>query len=331
MIFWDPDTQRMNVSADYRLDSDAAIGTHFPNVLYDGQISPLVLRGGNQSTKEPFPPGTDIHVEVDGEFIPGTIATVPVDPESGNYQVTFPDSAELLEVPPSQISAPDEHHFPRPSPSDPENATTNHLLPTMPEWIKADTHVTLLTDGSRRRGTINNTNAGWQFQQRTASGRTTFKYDLADLPVTWHDRLTEGTLELGWQTPERAYHVSSKGLTQGVPRSFMSSMKPDSPDRKIWLESYHEESNGLKEQNTYSVITADEYRTKYSAYQILPTMCVQTVKTDEEGLPVRAKSRIVALGNHEDRIWEKSEKFAPVLRDESARLMTSMAIQMGRK
>jgi hypothetical protein len=79
------------------------------------------------------------------------------------------------------------------------------------------------------------------------------------------------------------------------------------------------------------VITADEYRAKYSNYQILPTMCVQTVKTDEEGLPVRAKSRIVALGNHEDRIWEKSEKFAPVLRDESARLMTSMAIQMGRK
>jgi hypothetical protein len=32
MIFWDPVTQRMNVSADYKLDPNAAIGTHFPSV-----------------------------------------------------------------------------------------------------------------------------------------------------------------------------------------------------------------------------------------------------------------------------------------------------------
>jgi hypothetical protein len=39
----------------------------------------------------------------------------------------------------------------------------------------------------------------------------------------------------------------------------------------------------------------------------------------------------VALGNYEDRIWEKSEKYAPVLRDESSRAMTSMAIEKGRR
>jgi hypothetical protein len=43
MIFWDPVTQRMNVSANYKLDPDAAIGIHFPTVIYDGQISPMVL------------------------------------------------------------------------------------------------------------------------------------------------------------------------------------------------------------------------------------------------------------------------------------------------
>jgi hypothetical protein len=47
--------------------------------------------------------------------------------------------------------------------------------------------------------------------------------------------------------------------------------------------------------------------------------------------PVLAKSQIVALGNHEERIWEKSEKFAPVLRDESSRRMTSMVVQAGRR
>jgi hypothetical protein len=88
--------------------------------------------------------------------------------------------------------------------------------------------------------------------------------------------------------------------------------------------------NGLKEQDTYVTISDKEYREKYSGLQILPSMCVQTIKKDELGVPVRAKSRIVAHGNFEDRVWEKSEKFAPVLRDESARLMTSMAVQMGR-
>jgi hypothetical protein len=43
MIFWDLVTQHMNVSADYKLDPDAAIGTHFPTVIYDGQNSPMVL------------------------------------------------------------------------------------------------------------------------------------------------------------------------------------------------------------------------------------------------------------------------------------------------
>jgi hypothetical protein len=60
-------------------------------------------------------------------------------------------------------------------------------------------------------------------------------------------------------------------------------------------------------------------------------MCVQTIKKDKNGDADRAKSRIVALENQEERIWQKSDKFAPVLRDESSRLMTSMAVQSGRR
>jgi hypothetical protein len=42
-------------------------------------------------------------------------------------------------------------------------------------------------------------------------------------------------------------------------------------------------------------------------------MSVQRVKPDENGDPVRAKTRVIALGNHEERVWSKSDKFAPVL------------------
>ncbi len=43
--------------------------------------------------------------------------------------------------------------------------------------------------------------------------------------------------------------------------------------------------------------------------------------------PLCAKSRIIALNNHEDRIWTKSDKYAPVLRPNLMRLLTSIAIK----
>jgi hypothetical protein len=201
----------------------------------------------------------------------------------------------------------------------------------MPDWIQEDTHVTIRQDGSKRRGTLSSSDDGWLFQQRTASGRVTFQLDLAGLPVTWKERITEGTLELGWQDKERAYHVSAKTSKLGAPPSFQKSMLKDYPDRKLWIESYLEEANGLKEMDTYETLTCKEYNEEYRHIQIIPSMAVQTVKPDKNGNPERVKTRVVALGNFEDRVWKKSDKFAPVLRDESSRVMTSMAVQSGRR
>ena len=71
--------------------------------------------------------------------------------------------------------------------------------------------------------------------------------------------------------------------------------------------------------NTYWKITLGEYRAlrKKAAPKATSTMCVLTVKRDKALKPVRAKSQIVVLGNHEERDWSKSERFAPVLRAES--------------
>ncbi len=43
--------------------------------------------------------------------------------------------------------------------------------------------------------------------------------------------------------------------------------------------------------------------------------------------PIRAKSRIVALGNHKDCIWTKSDKYAPILQPDSMPLITSVAAE----
>ena len=55
-------------------------------------------------------------------------------------------------------------------------------------------------------------------------------------------------------------------------------------------------------------------------------MCVLVVKPDKNGNPHRAKSRIVVLGNFEDRIYSKSDRYAPVLKYSSLRLLTAKAV-----
>jgi hypothetical protein len=62
----------------------------------------------------------------------------------------------------------------------------------------------------------------------------------------------------------------------------------------------------------------------------IPTMCVLSIKKNEMLNPLCAKSSIVVLGNHEDRVWTKSKKYAPVLHPDTMRLMVSMAVKRRR-
>ncbi len=56
-------------------------------------------------------------------------------------------------------------------------------------------------------------------------------------------------------------------------------------------------------------------------------MCVLSIKKDEMFNPLRDKSRILVLGNHEDCVWTKPEKYALVLRPDSMRLLVSLAVK----
>jgi hypothetical protein len=50
-------------------------------------------------------------------------------------------------------------------------------------------------------------------------------------------------------------------------------------------------------------------------------------KEDEMMNSLRAKFCIVVLGNHDDRVWTKPEKYAPVLCPDSMCLMVSLAME----
>jgi hypothetical protein len=59
-------------------------------------------------------------------------------------------------------------------------------------------------------------------------------------------------------------------------------------------------------------------------------MCVLNIRQDENLLPLHAKSCIVMLGNHEDQVWSKLDRFAPVLCGNSLCFLVSLAVEKRR-
>ena len=55
-------------------------------------------------------------------------------------------------------------------------------------------------------------------------------------------------------------------------------------------------------------------------------MCVLVVKNDKYGKPLFAKSRILVLGDFKDRLYQKYQCYAPVLKYSSLRLLTAKAV-----
>ncbi len=123
--------------------------------------------------------------------------------------------------------------------------------------------------------------------------------------------------------------VSAINLHRNCPPSLLQALATTHPDREVWLQSYYEEKNGIESLGTIKRITLGEYRAlrEKGAPRAIPTMCVLTIKKDENLMPLRAKSRIVVLGNREGRDWSKCDCFAPVLRFDSLRFLVSLAAQ----
>jgi deoxyuridine 5'-triphosphate nucleotidohydrolase len=98
-------------------------------------------------------------------------------------------------------------------------------------------------------------------------------------------------------------------------------------DKHIWDESYREEYFGLHEDTqTWQYITEEEYQNlKTVLGRPLPTMAISKIKRDSQGNPIRAKYRIVVLGNLDPHQWSKADCFAPVLSALELRLLIAIA------
>jgi hypothetical protein len=125
--------------------------------------------------------------------------------------------------------------------------------------------------------------------------------------------------------------VSAINLHCNYPPTVPQALADSHPVCDVWLASCkeEEEKEGLESLNTFCRITLGDYHAlrEKGAPCAIPAMCVLTIKKDENLLLLWAKSRIIALGNHKNRIWLKSDKFAPVLRGDSLCFLVSLAVQ----
>jgi hypothetical protein len=99
-----------------------------------------------------------------------------------------------------------------------------------------------------------------------------------------------------------ASFVSAVNLHLECPPSLLKALADSHPNHEVWLSSFLEEKCGIQSLNTYHTITLGKYCAlcKKGAPKAIPTMCVLTVKHDENLNPLREKSWIVVLGNHDD-------------------------------
>ncbi len=94
---------------------------------------------------------------------------------------------------------------------------------------------------------------------------------------------------------EVTHHISASNLQCLIPPGSVSkALYSRNLDRAIWLDSYKEEYDGLKSNDTFDVIMEDDYLKlcKLHGVKVIPSMCTFTIKRTN-GVPTQAKSWIV--------------------------------------
>ncbi len=219
-----------------------------------------------------------------------------------------------------------------------DTTSTSHLLPP---FLQFGSKITFEKDGQYHNGFLDQSSDGvyrFSFKSYINKKSEDWGISLPNLTTTWQDLCLKGILIPGHQSSFQhpplqnnasASNVSATTLKQECPCSLLFGLHPSHPNRNTWLESFREEKSRIQSQDTYNKITLAQYWTLRAncAPHAIPTMCVRSIKKDKMLSPLHAKSCIVVLGNHKDRVWSKPEKYAPVLWPDMLHLLVSMAVK----
>jgi hypothetical protein len=330
----------------YRIDSYRLPGSVYPELKYDGGLFCSLLRDNNPAFEEKYPPDTCVE-RMDPStnmLLAGTVIDIPFPSAISNvdsdlhYTILF-DDGSTASIPLSEMAS-----IIPPPPVD--VAVTDSQDSLLPQFLRLNSKITYKHKGQYHKGFLGQRDGVYPFVFKSDINKRKedWSVPLPNLPVTWVDMCTEGILLPGHishtflcspASPGQstfdpvASLVSAVNLHCDCPPTLMKALANSHPDQEVWLASYAEEKDGLESLNTYKKITLGEYRSlrEKGAPQAIPTMCVLTIKKDENLLPLQAKSCIIVLGNHEDQIWSKSEKFALVLCGDSLRFLVVLAVQ----
>ena len=149
--------------------------------------------------------------------------------------------------------------------------------------------------------------SGFQFivRSNSRSRKVDFSVPLPDFIQHWTTLLVDDRLFPGHSTvssflksatscknvPSLNY-VYAKHLLYPCPTYTWKALDTSNPDRQVWLDSY----------NLF-------------------------MKNEKDGKPLRAKSRIIVLGDFKDRLYQKSQRYAPVIKYSPLRLLTAKAVR----
>ena len=365
LIFYNPLNKTFAVSADYTLDEGKAVRSYFERIVYDGGFDAKSLHSRSRQHAEPLPPGSNVYAYLHDKrlTVAGEVLEVPTRSNAHRYRIRMPDN-ETIQVASESVWGDSDAEMDT-------DYTEEDLAfdPLPPSWLSAGCGITVRTDQGYKRGVLTpDDDTLWKLTVCTDDvGQGPAEYPLEGLHRNWRSRMMErelipgwpadpNTAEMsfwlqlsaanaedvtdamvgGWNRGDRANHariVSATPLKSKIaPRGLREALKMGHADRLIWLASYKEEVDGLKEQNTFDVIDEQQLK-KYIAMgcEVVPSMTVFVIKPDEKGDPYRAKARTVVLGNLERRSWSPGEKRAPVLSKEGARILVSEAVSRGRK
>jgi len=349
ITFYNPITRQYYRPQAFKLDESRLPISMYPkSIHYDGGLTCGLLRYNTDPVPEPFPPGTRVTIQQESHPVRGTIANVPMSPsplvqssaadsESSSMYVIHLDNGTTIEMSYEDLVRLD-------SPSDLTQTPKAPTFDGLPSFLQQDSKITLDHNGAYHRGYLHYSDqGGFAFVHRKTarSKRIEWSVPLPDLRQNWPTLVGDDTLIPGHgqissflkpnssNNAPSAKFVSAKNLLSPCPPSLQQALHPTNPDRHIWLDSYNEEAQGLLDHDVYERISKKDYlalRRSGVIPKAIPSMCVLVVKPDKDGNPHRAKSRIVVLGNHEDRIYSKSQRYAPVLKYSSLRLLTSKAV-----
>jgi hypothetical protein len=330
----------------YRIDSYWLPRSVYPTLQYDGDLFCSLLCGDIPPFEEKYPPGMRVeHINPEmNKLLAGTFMDIHflLDPSGDasipNYTILFEDGS-TASIPLKQMAG----IIPAPPINVDDSDSAASLLPP---FLRVNSKIAFEHEGQYHKDFLRQCNGIYRFvfKSHVNKRKEDWSVHLPNLLTTWMDLCIKGVLlpghishtflrsptspQLSTFDPVASF-VSTLNLHKECPPTILKALADSHPNREVWHQSNEEEKSGLESLGTYCKLTLGKSQAlcKKGAPHAIPTMCVLTIKRDENLLPQHAKSCIVVLGNHKDRVWSKSNKFAPVLWGDSLRFLVSMAAQ----